>query len=216
MKDDAALERSLAGRQRQLETLDRLAQRFGASLSGALTRNVTEGRRLDGVLETVGRTLLRASLRAATRPLTNAFRTLFSGLFAGGGGPAESREAAAGVTALARGGVLSRGRIMPFAQGGVVSRSMVMPFAHGGVVASPTYFPLGRGLGLMGEQGAEAVMPLARGPDGRLGVRAGGASARPVAVTVNVTTPDADSFRRSEAQVAAALARAVARGRRGL
>ncbi len=92
---------------------------------------------------------------------------------------------------------------------------MVQPFAEGGVVASPTYFPLGRGLGLMGERGAEAVMPLARGPDGRLGVR-GGASARPVSVNVTISTPDADSFRRSEAQVSAALARAVARGQRGL
>lgn len=35
-------------------------------------------------------------------------------------------------------------------------------------------------------------------------------------VTVNIATPDAESFRRSEAQVSAALARAVARGRRGL
>jgi phage-related minor tail protein len=59
-------------------------------------------------------------------------------------------------------------------------------------------------------------MPLARGPDGRLGVRAAGAGAGPVQVTVNIATPDAESFRRSEAQVAAALARAVARGQRGL
>ena len=196
MKDDAALERSLAGRQRQLETLDRLSQRFGASLSGALSRNVVEGRRLDTVLETVGRTLLRATLRVASRPLTNALRTAFSSLSTGGD---------AGTDAAT-----------PFATGGVISRGQVTPFARGGVVATPTYFPLGRGLGLMGEQGAEAVMPLARGPDGRLGVRAGGAASRPIAVTVNVTTPDADSFRRSEAQVAAALARAVARGRRGL
>jgi phage-related minor tail protein len=92
----------------------------------------------------------------------------------------------------------------------------VVPFAQGGVVAAPAYFPLGRGLGLMGERGAEAIMPLARGPDGRLGVRAAGAAERPLAVTVNIATPDADSFRRSEAQVAAALARAVSRGRRGL
>ncbi|MBM6592372.1 phage tail tape measure protein [Microvirga pudoricolor] len=102
-----------------------------------------------------------------------------------------------------------------FAQGGVMSRGMVMPFAQGGVVGAPTYFPLGRGLGLMGERGAEAVMPLARGPDGRLGVRGGGGG-RPMTVTVNVATPDADSFRRSEAQVSAALARAVARGQRGM
>jgi phage-related minor tail protein len=57
-------------------------------------------------------------------------------------------------------------------------------------------------------------MPLARGPDGRLGVAAGGGA--PTHVTVNIATPDADSFKRSEAQVSAALARAVARGRRAL
>jgi phage-related minor tail protein len=102
------------------------------------------------------------------------------------------------------------------ALGGVIAGGQVVPFAQGGVVASPAYFPLGRGLGLMGERGAEAIMPLARGPDGRLGVRAAGAAERPLSVTVNIATPDADSFRRSEAQVAAALARAVSRGRRGL
>lgn len=42
------------------------------------------------------------------------------------------------------------------------------------------------------------------------------AEAKPAPVTVNISTPDADSFRRSEAQVTASLARAVARGRRGL
>ena len=105
-------------------------------------------------------------------------------------------------------GVLASFGVAAFAKGGVV------PFADGGVVASPTYFPMGRGLGLMGEAGAEAVMPLARGPDGRLGVAGGGAA--PVTVNVAITTPDPAAFRKSEAQLAATLARAVGRGRRGL
>jgi phage-related minor tail protein len=66
---------------------------------------------------------------------------------------------------------------------------------------------------MAGEAGAEAILPLARGADGRLGVQGGGQA---TVVHVNVTTPDADSFRRSEAQVTAMLARAVGRGRRGL
>jgi phage-related minor tail protein len=69
-------------------------------------------------------------------------------------------------------------------------------------------------LGLAGEAGAEAVLPLARGSDGTLGVKS--EARAPMVVTFNVTAADADSFRKSEAQVTAMLARAVGRGRRGL
>lgn len=89
----------------------------------------------------------------------------------------------------------------------------VTPFAKGGVIASPGYFPLGRGLGLAGEAGPEAIMPLQRGPDGRLGVAGGGAGT--VNVTFNVTASDARSFAASEAEVSAMLLRAVRRGTRG-
>lgn len=91
----------------------------------------------------------------------------------------------------------------------------ITPFAKGGVVASPTYFGSGGGVGLMGEAGAEAILPLARGADGRLGVAAGG-QGRPVNIVFNVTSPDAASFRKSEAQVTGMLARAVSRGTRSL
>lgn len=103
------------------------------------------------------------------------------------------------------------GSILPFAKGGVV------PFANGGVVSSPTYFPMGGNVGLMGEAGAEAILPLQRGADGRLGVAAGGngAGAGP-SIVFNVSTPDAASFRKSEAQITGMLARAVSRGSRTL
>lgn len=87
----------------------------------------------------------------------------------------------------------------------------VTPFAKGGVIARPSYFPLGSGLGLAGEAGPEAIMPLARGADGRLGVAGGGA----VNVTFNVTASDARSFAASEAEISAMLLRAVKRGTRG-
>jgi phage-related minor tail protein len=88
----------------------------------------------------------------------------------------------------------------------------VRPFAKGGVLAAPTYFGLGQGLGLAGEAGAEAILPLARGPDGRLGVAGGGGA---VHVTFNVTAADARSFAASEAELSAMLLRAVKRGTRG-
>lgn len=91
-----------------------------------------------------------------------------------------------------------------------------LPFAKGGVIASPIAFPLGGSrTGLAGEAGPEAIMPLARGPDGRLGVRSDGGSGQ-VHVTFNVTTADAQSFRRSEGQFAAMLNRVVGRGNRNL
>ncbi|MDX2288550.1 MAG: phage tail tape measure protein [Hyphomicrobiaceae bacterium] len=100
--------------------------------------------------------------------------------------------------------------------GGAGGTALPVPFAKGGVIASPALFPLGRGLGLAGERGAEAILPLSRGPDGRLGVAASGGAGGGVSVTLNVSTPDAESFRRSEGQVAAMLARAVSMGRRNL
>lgn len=61
----------------------------------------------------------------------------------------------------------------PHALGGVFG-GPVVPFARGGVVTKPTMFAFAKGTGLMGEAGPEAIMPLSRGPDGRLGVKAQG------------------------------------------
>ena len=91
----------------------------------------------------------------------------------------------------------------------------VKPFASGGVVATPTYFPLGGGLGVAGEAGPEAILPLSRGDDGALGVRAAAATGAP-SISIQIATPDLESFRRSEAYVAGHIARAVARGQRSL
>ena len=88
------------------------------------------------------------------------------------------------------------------------------PFASGGVINTPSYFPLsGGGLGLAGEAGPEAIVPLSRGPDGRLGIASGGGQGGNI--TVQIVTPDASSFRRSEAYLTGQIARAVARGQRG-
>jgi phage-related minor tail protein len=100
--------------------------------------------------------------------------------------------------------------------GGSGGTGPIQPFASGGIIGTPTYFPLrSGGAGLAGEAGPEAIMPLARGPDGRLGVAASGGG-RGASIIVNIATPDADSFRRSELYVTGQIARAVARGQRGM
>jgi len=208
-------------RKRQLNTLIGLSEKFGDSLSNAFAKNIAEGKKFDVVLKKVRDSLVETGLRLALGPLQAALSQSLKGLAVEplqGSLPLNGGDVFGGLLkgiGSLFGSLFGGGGAAPFARGGVVSRGMVMPFAQGGVVGAPTYFPLGRGLGLMGERGAEAVMPLARGPDGKLGVRSGGAG-RSAAITVNISTPDVESFRRSEAQVSAALARAVARGQRGM
>lgn len=209
-------------RGRQLDTLIGLSDKFGSSLTKAFAKNVAEGKKFDDVLKSVRQSLVETGLRLALSPLQLALSQGAKSITTGAlGGAANEGGNLLGGLVKGVGSLLGSlfgsgaGSAAPFAKGGVFSRGMVMPFAQGGVVGAPSYFPLGRGLGVMGEKGAEAIMPLARGPDGRLGVQAGGGG-RPLSVTVNVSTPDAESFRRSEAQVSAALARAVARGQRGM
>ncbi len=116
------------------------------------------------------------------------------------------------------GGVLADGLsaavagLMPFADGAPFSQGKVMPFAKGGVVSSPTSFPMRGGTGLMGEAGPEAIMPLSRGADGRLGVRTQGGGA--VTVNMNISSPDAQGFQRSQGQIATQMARALGRSQR--
>lgn len=68
--------------------------------------------------------------------------------------------------------------------------------------------------GLFGGGGATSGAPAASGAGGMAAPSASASGG--LAITMNITTPDAESFRRSEAQVSAALARAVARGQRSL
>lgn len=183
-----------------LQNLDRLAARFGRSISDAFAKGIVYGRSLEDVLRGLALRLTELALKAALRPLDTLLVQGIENAAKGLLGPLTGAASSAATTASARGNVFAAGQVRPFAQGGVI--------------AAPTYFPLARGLGLAGERGPEAIVPLARGPDGKLGIRAEGG--RPVNVTVNIATPDVEGFRRSQAQVAAALARAVARGRRAL
>ena len=71
------------------------------------------------------------------------------------------------------------------ANGDAFSGGNVIPFASGGVVSSPTVFPMANGgVGLMGEAGPEAIMPLSRGANGKLGVKSSGGGGT---VTINNT-----------------------------
>ena len=77
-----------------------------------------------------------------------------------------------------------------FADGGAFSGgSQIQAYADGGVVGSPTYFGMSGGkTGLMGEAGPEAIMPLSRGANGKLGVQAEGVGGVTINQNINIST----------------------------
>jgi phage-related minor tail protein len=182
-----AIDADTSALQEQLAECARLGTRFGNALSQSLVDATLRGKNLTEVMRTLALRLSEIALKAAFKPLTDALGGGLAGLVSG----------------------------VAFAKGGVVRGALPVPFAQGGVISSPIAFPLdGNRLGVAGERGAEAILPLARGPDGSLGVRAD--SGGSLQVTFNITTPDAESFQRSETQIAAMLARAVGHGQRNL
>jgi phage-related minor tail protein len=168
-----------------------LSSGIGTGLRRAFDGLVFDGAKLSDVLKGIGQSLSDTVYRMATRPVTDAL----SGLLAQGVG-----------------GLMSA--VTPFAKGGVIAQGRVTPFARGGVVTGPTGFAMRGGQGLMGEAGPEAILPLSRGPDGRLGVQSAGGSGRGMSVVMNVSTPDVQGFQRSQAQIAAQVNRVLARGQR--
>ncbi len=166
-----------------------LSSSIGRGLRRAFDGLIFDGMKLSEALSEVAQTISASAYSIAMRPVQNALGSAI----------------AEGVNGLLSG-------LLPFANGAAFSQGRVMPFAKGGVVSSPVSFPMRGGAGLMGEAGPEAILPLARGADGRLGVQAGGG--RTVNVVMNVTTPDVAGFARSQSQIAAQINRALARGSR--
>ena len=191
-----AFRRELDGVGGSLRDAGRDASSMSRSLSSSIGRAfeglVFDGKKLSEALSGVGRNLSSSVLNQALAPVQKSIGSALSG----------------GLQAVL-------GGLSPFAQGAAFLSGRVAAFARGGVVDGPTHVPMRGGVGLMGEAGPEAIMPLARGADGRLGVRtaSGGGG---VTVTMNIATPDVAGFQRSQSQIAAEMNRAMKRGRRNL
>tara|TARA_R100000458_G_scaffold40954_1_gene38557 strand:- start:560 stop:2746 length:2187 start_codon:yes stop_codon:yes gene_type:complete len=95
------------------------------------------------------------------------------------------------------------------AKGLVVGKNGIVPFAKGGIVDRPTLFPFSKGIGLMGEAGSEAVMPLRRNRQGRLGVEASGAGVGNIVVNVDASGSSVEGDSGQAEQLGSMLAAAV-------
>ncbi len=96
------------------------------------------------------------------------------------------------------------------ANGNVFDQSGVTAFAKGGVVGGPTIFPFANGIGLMGEAGPEAIMPLSRGADGKLGVVAANGNSAPKVTINNYSGQEATASSDSAGNIVVEIGRAIA------
>lgn len=179
------VEADLSGFSRALGELQSQSVKFGSTFASSIRSAVVSGRSFEDTLRSMALKLSQVALSASLKPIEGFTARLVDGV---------AGSIGASFAGSARG-------------------DGIVPFAKGGVVSSPTFFGAGGTRGVMGEAGAEAIMPLARGGDGRLGVRVQNAN-QPVNVVFNVSSPDVEGFRKSQNQLSAMLARTVHRGRR--
>lgn len=163
--DDATWQKAAEGARRAQDELDSvndklkdgngLANDLGLTFSSAFEDAVISGKKFSDVLKSLAQDVERVLLRkTVTEPLTAAVSGWFDSL--------------------------DFGSWFKNADGGVYASAGLSAYS-GQIVNRPTLFPFANGIGLMGEAGPEAIMPLTRGHDGRLGVAGGGAN-----LTVNI------------------------------
>ena len=103
------------------------------------------------------------------------------------GGSSGNAFAGGGANYSANSGGLGAYNVSGYAKGDVFADSSSLSAYSGSVVNKPTMFAFARGAGVMGEAGPEAIMPLKRGPDGKLGVQMNGAaSSSPISIVTNL------------------------------
>ena len=101
------------------------------------------------------------------------------------------------------------GNFTPSANGNIFGRNGIQKFAMGGVVNKPTIFPFANGTGLMGEAGPEAIMPLQRAANGKLGVIASGGGSTNVTVNVDANGTSVQGDQAQAKQLGVAVSAAV-------
>jgi len=95
------------------------------------------------------------------------------------------------------------------ANGNAFVDGKVQKYAYGGIVNKPTFFPMANGMGLMGEAGAEAILPLRRGSNGKLGVESSGSGISNIVVNVDASGSSVEGDEKEGRALGLALSSAI-------
>jgi lambda family phage tail tape measure protein len=185
-----------------IKSMGDLAGNLGSSFASAfegmadqLTEFVTTGKmKFRDFAASVLKDISRMMIRYAMFQLMQGIISSVGGLFGGG----NLGSSAANVAQYA-----------PLAKGGVFAQNGIAKFARGGIVNGPTLFPFAKGIGLMGEAGPEAIMPLRRGRDGNLGVMSSGGGTTNVVVNVDASGSSVEGDQQQAKALGNAISAAV-------
>jgi len=182
----------------ELKDLEALAVRISQNIGNAVGNSIANG--ITGLIEgtttakeifanflkDVGQILIQEGAKMIATYIAIGIAKAFAGLASGGGGGGEvpgalgeatntGLDTGAGNISDMLSGLAAKGAYFSGGQADFAQNS-IQPFATGGIVTRPTFFKYAKGgemqNGLMGEAGPEAIMPLKRGADGKLGVAA--------------------------------------------
>jgi len=173
--------RDVAGQTKSLFT-NAFSSMEDAIVQFAMTGKASFGDFAKSILADMARIAIRQGSSSALSGLFGLAATAASSYFGGGTTSTGSTQAGYSSTYFpqAKGGAWSGG-VQMFADGAAFTNS---------IVSKPTAFGMANGkTGVMGEAGKEAIVPLARDSQGRLGIR-GGSSATPITMTFYIDAAD--------------------------
>jgi tape measure domain-containing protein len=190
-----------------------LGSAFESSFQGLITGTMNAQQAFKSfaasIVSDIAKIIAQEARSAILRPIIGAAFNALGGLFSSG--PSVAAGNSTSFTQTMQGSNWMTAKV---ANGGVFSGAGIS--AHSGtMVSSPTLFPFAKGVGLMGEAGPEAILPLKRNSQGKLGVsvdntgQQGGSNIYYINTTVNAgsnASPDSIANKASEA-----IVRAIAR-----
>lgn len=188
----------------QIDDLKVFADQAGRNIQDALGNTVEAT--LRGNFDSIGKLWGDLLIRMASEAVAAKIGQELLGDFTKTGNIGGSIGSLIALFGSANGNAFAGGSVSAFAKGGILG-------PNGGLLDRPTFFPMAKGgIGIGGEAGTEAVLPLKRGANGKLGVQAEGG--RGGGAVVNYAPTIYIDSRTDQAVVAQLVGAAVQQGQR--